>query len=61
MTRTLANKEAADLLRDEANSLASEISSPDSKLSHRAKAAIQRELRRFREIADALEAEQEAT
>lgn len=53
MTQSEARKEAAKILKDEANELAMMADKfPD--LPHRAKVAIQREIQRFRELAEAL-------
>jgi len=57
MTRKDALDQAASLLKDEANELVFYLNDPRQQLPHRVKVAIQRELQRFREIAEALKPE----
>jgi len=54
MTRKEAIDQAVVLLKDEANELAYLLSDPRNQLGHRAKVAVQRELQRFRDIAETL-------
>ena len=54
MTQVEARKLAEEVIRDEANSLACVLNDEGKVLPHRAQVAIQREIQRFREIADAL-------
>jgi len=53
MTEPEARREAAAILKDEANELAM-MADKFPELPHRGKVAIQREIQRFRELAEAL-------